>query len=47
LDDPAIKKLVALYQDSNAVTAAVAKGFGDNAKLYTFPWVNDTHTGFV
>ena len=39
LDDPAIKKLVALYQNSDAVKAAIAKGFGDNSKLYALSWV--------
>jgi D-methionine transport system substrate-binding protein len=41
--DPAIKKLVALYQSSNAVREAVDKGFGGNAKLYTLPWLDDGH----
>jgi len=39
LDDPAIKKLVALYQNSDAVKAAIAKGFGENSKLYALSWV--------
>jgi D-methionine transport system substrate-binding protein len=43
VDDPAIKKLVALYQNSDAVKKAIAKGFGDNSKLYTLPWVDDAH----
>ena len=43
VDDPAIKKLVALYQNSDAVKAAIAKGFGDNSKLYALSWINDAH----
>jgi D-methionine transport system substrate-binding protein len=43
LDDPTIKKLVALYQNSDAVKAAIAKGFGDNSKLYALSWINDAH----
>ena len=43
VDDPAIKKLVALYQKSDAVKAAIAKGFGDNSKLYALPWLDDGH----
>ena len=43
IDDPAIKKLVALYQNSDAVKAAIAKGFGDNSKLYALSWINDAH----
>jgi D-methionine transport system substrate-binding protein len=43
IDDPAIKKLVALYQNSDAVKAAIAKGFGDNPKLYALSWINDAH----
>jgi D-methionine transport system substrate-binding protein len=43
VDDPAIKKLVALYQNSDAVKAAIAKGFGDNSKLYALSWINDGH----
>ena len=43
VDDPAIKKLVALYQNSEAVKQAIAKGFGGNPKLYTLPWINDGH----
>jgi D-methionine transport system substrate-binding protein len=39
VDDPAIKKLVALYQNSDAVKAAIAKGFGDNSKLYALSWM--------
>jgi D-methionine transport system substrate-binding protein len=43
VDDPAIKKLVALYQNSDAVKAAIAKGFGDNSKLYALSWINVGH----
>jgi D-methionine transport system substrate-binding protein len=43
VDDPTIKKLVALYQKSDAVKAAIAKGFGDNSKLYALPWLDDGH----
>jgi D-methionine transport system substrate-binding protein len=43
VDDPAIKKLVALYQNSDAVKAAIAKGFGDNSKLYALSWLHDAH----
>jgi D-methionine transport system substrate-binding protein len=43
VDDPAIKKLVSLYQNSPVVKAAIAKGFGDNSKLYTLPWVDGSH----
>lgn len=38
-EDPAIKELVTLYQNSAAVKAAVHKAFGNDDKLYTLPWL--------
>lgn len=40
VDDPGIKELVALYQNSTAVRAAINKAFGNDQKLYTLPWLN-------
>ena len=38
-EDPAVKELVELYQNSAAVKAAVHKAFGNDDKLYTLPWL--------
>lgn len=38
-EDPALKELVTLYQNSAAVKAAVQKAFGNDDKLYTLPWL--------
>ncbi|MGY5802184.1 MetQ/NlpA family ABC transporter substrate-binding protein [Rhizobium sp. LEGMi12c] len=39
-DDPGIKQLVAIYQNSPAVRAAIGKAFANDQKLYTLPWLN-------
>ena len=39
VNDPAIKELVALYQNSPAVKEAISKAFASDQKLYTLPWV--------
>lgn len=38
-EDPAVRKLVELYQNSPAVRAAIHKAFGNDEKLYTLPWL--------
>ncbi|MEZ2222803.1 MetQ/NlpA family ABC transporter substrate-binding protein [Rhizobium sp. RCC_161_2] len=38
-DNPALKELVALYQNSTAVRDAIHKAFGSDNKLYTLPWL--------
>ncbi|AJD44211.1 methionine-binding lipoprotein MetQ 2 (plasmid) [Rhizobium gallicum bv. gallicum R602sp] len=40
VDDPAIKELVTLYQNSQAVKDAISKAFASDQKLYTLPWVH-------
>lgn len=40
LDDPGIKELVTLYQNSPAVKEAISKAFSSDQKLYTLPWVH-------
>ncbi|SIR30671.1 D-methionine transport system substrate-binding protein [Rhizobium sp. RU35A] len=37
-DNPALKKVVELYQTSKTVREAIAKGFANNPKLYTIAW---------
>lgn len=37
-DSPALKKLVDIYQHSDAVKAAIDKAFGNDRKLYTLAW---------
>ncbi|RWX74976.1 MetQ/NlpA family ABC transporter substrate-binding protein [Neorhizobium lilium] len=37
-DNPALKKVVELYQTSKVVREAIAKGFANNPKLYTIAW---------
>lgn len=39
-NDPGLKKLVELYQNSQAVKDAIHKAFGNDDKLYTLPWLN-------
>lgn len=39
VEDPAVKELVTLYQNSPAVRAAIHKAFGNDDKLYTLPWL--------
>ncbi|PYE41300.1 D-methionine transport system substrate-binding protein [Rhizobium sp. PP-F2F-G20b] len=39
VNDPAIKELVTLYQNSPAVKEAIAKAFASDDKLYTLPWL--------
>ena len=38
VNDPKLKKLVELYQNSEAVRAAAAKAYHSNDKLYTLSW---------
>jgi D-methionine transport system substrate-binding protein len=38
-DDPGLKKLVELYQNSDAVKAAIDKAFAHDKKLYTLSWL--------
>jgi len=38
-EDPDLKELVTLYQNSPAVKEAIRKAFGNDDKLYTLPWV--------
>ncbi|TCL71474.1 MetQ/NlpA family ABC transporter substrate-binding protein [Rhizobium sp. BK251] len=40
VDDPAIRELVTLYQNSPAVKEAINKAFASDQKLYTLPWVH-------
>ncbi|WFU06643.1 MetQ/NlpA family ABC transporter substrate-binding protein (plasmid) [Rhizobium sp. CB3171] len=40
VDDPGIKELVGLYQNSPAVRVAISKAFANDQKLYTLPWLN-------
>ncbi|TCU33558.1 MetQ/NlpA family ABC transporter substrate-binding protein [Rhizobium azibense] len=40
VDDPAIKELVTLYQNSQAVKDAISNAFASDQKLYTLPWVH-------
>lgn len=37
-DNPALKKVVELYQTSKVVREAIDKGFANNPKLYTIAW---------
>jgi D-methionine transport system substrate-binding protein len=37
-DNPALKKVVELYQNSKVVREAIDKGFASNPKLYTIAW---------
>ncbi|MBO0145038.1 MetQ/NlpA family ABC transporter substrate-binding protein [Agrobacterium sp. Ap1] len=37
-DNPALKKVVELYQNSKVVREAIDKGFASNSKLYTIAW---------
>ena len=38
-NDPGLKQLVTLYQNSDAVKAAIGKAFANDKKLYTLPWI--------
>ncbi|MDB5523121.1 MAG: outer rane lipoprotein [Rhizobium sp.] len=40
VNEPALKKLVELYQNSTAVKAAIDKAFANDKKLYTLSWLN-------
>lgn len=37
-DDPRVKALINIYQESPAVRQAISATFGNNDKLYTLPW---------
>ncbi|MBB3354877.1 MetQ/NlpA family ABC transporter substrate-binding protein [Rhizobium lentis] len=39
VEDPAVRELVTLYQNSQAVKDAINKAFASDTKLYTLPWV--------
>jgi D-methionine transport system substrate-binding protein len=39
VEDPGLKELVTLYQNSPAVKEAISKAFASNNKLYTLPWL--------
>jgi D-methionine transport system substrate-binding protein len=38
-EDPNLKELVTLYQNSAAVKTAIGKAFANDPKLYTLPWL--------